>query len=50
MWQIREIICILPIMQYYLLTNISIVGFLDPESIWLDTLIVLIGQFFIKLW
>ena len=35
-------------MQYYLLTNISIVHFLDPESIWLDTLIVLIGQVVIK--
>ena len=24
-------------MQCYLLTNIGIVGFLDPDSIWLDT-------------
>ena len=36
-------------MEYHLLTNISIVGFLGPESIWIDTLIVLIGNFFIKL-
>ena len=41
MWQI---IYILPIMQYCLLTNISIIGFLDPESIWLETIIVLIGK------
>ena len=32
-------------MGYDLLTNISIVGFLDPESIWIDTIIVLIGHF-----
>ena len=44
-----KVIYILPIMQYCLLTNISIIGFLDPESIWLETIIVLIGQFFIKL-
>ena len=36
-------------MEYYLLTNISIVGFLYPESIWIDTLIVLIENIFIKL-
>ena len=38
-------IWILPIMQYYLLTQNSLFGFLDPENIALDTLIVLIGSF-----
>ena len=35
-------------MQYYILTNIRIVGFLHTERMWLDTLIVLVGQFVIN--